>query len=98
MCFVHCLYVTGPAIFDYNKRLIQLTVIPLNGGHCITYCILLDLPSLSHQLSFTSCLIQVSVPVVMQLQNCIIEKLTIKNDPILYLRPTYEKMPTLENY
>ncbi len=35
MCFVHCLYITGPAIFDYNKRLIQLIVIPLSGGHCI---------------------------------------------------------------
>ncbi len=82
MCFVHFLYVTGPAVFDYNKRLIQLTVIPLNGGHCITYSIVLDLPSLSHLLSFTSCLIQVSVlPVMMQLQNCIIKKLTIENDP-----------------
>ncbi len=34
MCFVHCLYKTGPAIFDNNKRLIQLTVIPLSGRHC----------------------------------------------------------------
>ena len=25
---------TGPAISDYNKRLIQLTVIPSSGGHC----------------------------------------------------------------
>jgi hypothetical protein len=33
VCFVHCLYVTGPAIFDNNKRLVQLTVIPLSGGH-----------------------------------------------------------------
>ncbi len=32
MCFVHCLYITGPAIFDYNKQLILLTVIPLSGG------------------------------------------------------------------
>jgi hypothetical protein len=38
MCFVHCLYITyitGPAIFDYNKGLIQLTVILLSGGHFI---------------------------------------------------------------
>ncbi len=35
MCFVYCLYMTGPYIFDYIKRLIQLTVIPLSGGHCI---------------------------------------------------------------
>ncbi len=34
MCFVHCLCITGPAMFDYNKRLIQLTVIPLSGGQC----------------------------------------------------------------
>ncbi len=26
---------TGPYIFDYIKRLIQLTVMPLSGGHCI---------------------------------------------------------------
>jgi hypothetical protein len=43
MCFVHCLYITGPAISDYNKRLIQLTVIPLSGGHCIWFgCVLVD--------------------------------------------------------
>jgi hypothetical protein len=30
MCFVHCLYITGTAIFDYTKRLIQLTVVPLS--------------------------------------------------------------------
>jgi len=30
-----CLYIPEPAIFDYNKRLIQLTVIPLSGRHCI---------------------------------------------------------------
>ncbi len=35
MGFVYCLYITGPAIFDYNKRMIQLTVIPLSGGHYI---------------------------------------------------------------
>jgi hypothetical protein len=34
MCFLYCLYMTGPYIFDYIKRLIQLTVIPLSGGHC----------------------------------------------------------------
>ncbi len=27
-------HVMVPAIFDYNKRLIQLTVIPFSGGHC----------------------------------------------------------------
>ncbi len=42
MCFVHCLCVVGPAIFDYNKRLIQLTMIPLSGGHCI----IIDIPLL----------------------------------------------------
>jgi hypothetical protein len=26
----------GPAIFDYNMRLILLSVIRLSGGHCIT--------------------------------------------------------------
>jgi hypothetical protein len=35
MSFVYCLYMTGPYIFDYIKRLIHLTVIPLSGGHCI---------------------------------------------------------------
>jgi hypothetical protein len=33
---VYCLYIIGPAIFDYNKRLILLSVIPLSGGHCIS--------------------------------------------------------------
>jgi hypothetical protein len=37
MCFVYCLYMTGPYLFDYIKRLIQLTVIPLSGGHCIDF-------------------------------------------------------------
>jgi hypothetical protein len=32
---VHCLYIIGPAIFEYNKRLILLSVAPLSGGHCI---------------------------------------------------------------
>ncbi len=27
-------YITGPAIFYYNERLILLSVIPLSGGHC----------------------------------------------------------------
>jgi hypothetical protein len=36
MCFVHCVYITGEAIFDYNKWLIQITVILLSGGHCNT--------------------------------------------------------------
>ncbi len=27
--------IIGPAIFDYNKWLILLSVIPLSGGHCI---------------------------------------------------------------
>ncbi len=34
MCFMYCLYMTGPNIFDYIKRLIQLTVISLSGRHC----------------------------------------------------------------
>ncbi len=34
--FVLCLYIIGPAIFDYNMRLILLSVIPLSGGHCIS--------------------------------------------------------------
>ncbi len=32
MCFVLFLYRMGPAIFDYNKRLILLSVIQLSGG------------------------------------------------------------------
>jgi len=27
-------YITGSVIFDYYKRLIQLSVIQLSGGHC----------------------------------------------------------------
>ncbi len=27
----------GPAISDYNKRLIQLSVIQLSGGHCMYF-------------------------------------------------------------
>jgi len=27
----------GPALFDYNMRLIQLSVIQLSGGHCILF-------------------------------------------------------------
>jgi len=27
----------GPALFDYNMRLIQLSVIQLSGGHCIQF-------------------------------------------------------------
>jgi hypothetical protein len=36
MCFVHCLLIIWPAIFDYNKQLILLTVIPLSGGNCVS--------------------------------------------------------------
>jgi len=34
---VHLRY-NGPAIYDYNTRLILLTVIQLSGGHCIKLC------------------------------------------------------------
>ncbi len=34
--FTHCSYIKGPAIFDYNKNLILLTVIQLSGGHCLS--------------------------------------------------------------
>jgi hypothetical protein len=34
--FCPCLYIIGPAIFDYNMRLILLSVIPLSCGHCIS--------------------------------------------------------------
>jgi hypothetical protein len=38
MCFVHWLeLIIGPAIYDYKKRLILLSVIPLCGEHCIRY-------------------------------------------------------------
>ncbi len=32
--FIYKLYINS-TIFDYNKRLIILSVIPLSGGHCI---------------------------------------------------------------
>ncbi len=32
---MYCLDITGPAIFDYNKRLILLSVVQLSGGHYI---------------------------------------------------------------
>jgi hypothetical protein len=38
MCFVHCLYKIGPALFDYNKRLIQLSVIQSSNEHCNSQC------------------------------------------------------------
>ena len=31
--FVHCLFLMGPAISDYNKRMILLSVIRISGGH-----------------------------------------------------------------
>ena len=33
--FVYCLGTVEPAMCDYNKRLITLSMIQLNGGHCI---------------------------------------------------------------
>ena len=33
--FVYCWGKMGPAVTDYNKRLIVLSVILLSGGHCI---------------------------------------------------------------
>ncbi len=33
--FVYGLYIKEPAVFDYNKRLILLSVIQLSGGPCI---------------------------------------------------------------
>jgi hypothetical protein len=29
--------INGPAMSDYNKRLILLSVIQLSGGHCTTF-------------------------------------------------------------
>ena len=35
MFFVYCWGKAGQTVSDYNKRLIQLSVIQLSGGHCI---------------------------------------------------------------
>jgi hypothetical protein len=34
---VYCLSIRGPAIFDYNKRLILISVIQLSGEHCTIF-------------------------------------------------------------
>ncbi len=36
-CFVYCLYKIVPAVFDYNKRQILLTVMQLSDGYYITW-------------------------------------------------------------
>jgi hypothetical protein len=33
---MYTVYITGPSIFDHNKRLIPLSVIFLSDGQCIT--------------------------------------------------------------
>ncbi len=39
LTFVFCLvYIMGPAIFDYNKRLILLSVFQLSSKHCLSKC------------------------------------------------------------
>ncbi len=34
---MYCCGINGPAISDYNKRVIPLSVIQLGGGHCTKY-------------------------------------------------------------
>ncbi len=34
---MYSLCIIGPAIFDYKKRLILLSVTPLSGGHCLSW-------------------------------------------------------------